>query len=139
MGCGRPLGPPHDVIAARERDTTAMRGVVIAEGLEDPTVINGLRVVRTQISPDGQPIDYEGGKGRWHLYWLDADDATVDLIQQQTKRGRYAHFWADDRLIVVFNDARFEVSRADRSTWLPAIEHGVRQGIPEQELDFLTG
>ena len=62
----------------------------------------------------------------------------MDVIQQQTKRGWYAHFWADDQLIVVFSDTRFEASRTDRSTWRPAIEHGVSQGIPEQELDFLT-
>jgi hypothetical protein len=115
-----------------------LRGVVIAEGLEDPTVINGLHVVRAEISQDGQPIDSQGATGRWHLYWLDADDATMDAIQQQTRPGWYAHFWADDRLIVVFNDARFEVSRTDRSSWRLPIEYGMRQGIPEQELDFLT-
>ncbi len=45
--------------------SAVLRGVVIAEGLEDPTIINRVTVVRAQISRDGLPIDYEGGE--WSL------------------------------------------------------------------------
>jgi hypothetical protein len=111
---------------------------VIAEGIADPTIINGLQVVRAEISGDDRLLDDEGATGRWHLYWLVGDEATVELIQRHTRHGWYAHFWADDRLIVVFDDARFEASRGDRSTWGPAVAHGRSQGIPADELDFLT-
>jgi hypothetical protein len=63
----------------------------------------------------------------------------VDRIRAELKPWRwYAHFWRDDSMIVIFHDARFEVHRTDRATWVPAIEHGRAKGIPDEQLDFLT-
>jgi hypothetical protein len=116
----------------------AFRGVVIAEALKDPTLVNKLRVHRALITDEGAPIDYEGHAGRWHLYWIDADQETISDVQKETKRGWYAHFWDGDRLLVVYDDAIFDLSRRDRSSWLLAIEHGEKQGIPRDDLDFGT-
>ena len=116
----------------------AFRGVVIAEALKDPTVVNKLSVFGARISDEGVPLDYEGHTGRWHLYWIEADQETISFIQTETKRGWYAHFWEGDRLLVIYNDAAFELSRSNRSSWLPAIEHGAEQGIPRDEFDFVT-
>lgn len=113
-------------------------GIVIAEGLEQPRFINDLHVYRAEISEDGMPIDYDGSVGRWHLYWIEADDEMIARIQQQTKYGWYSHYWRGDQLLVVFNDARFDVVRTNRSSWTAAIEHGEQQGIPSGELDFPT-
>jgi hypothetical protein len=116
----------------------AFRGVVIAEGLKDPTLVNALTVYPAQVTDDGVPIDYDGHLGRRHLYWIQADQQTISAVQRNTNRGWYAHFWEGDRLIVVYNDASFEASRGDPYSWRPAIEHGERQGIPPDELDFVT-
>jgi hypothetical protein len=116
----------------------AFRGVVIAEGLRDPTLVNRLRVYRAEVTDEGVPIDYEGQTGRWHLYWIEADEETASAVQQQMKRGWYSHFWEGDRLLVVYDDRTFDLSRSDRSSWLPAVEHGEGQGIPRDELDFVT-
>lgn len=116
----------------------AFLGVVIAEGLKDPTLVNNLKVYRAQITDEGVPIDYEGRMGRWHLYWIQADEEVIAAVQRETKRGWYAHFWEGDRLLVVYEDAMFDLSRSDRSSWLPAIDHGKHQGIPRDELDFAT-
>ncbi len=51
-------------------------------------------------------------------------------------QGWYAHFFVQDKLIVVYNDKQFELVKNDRKTWKDAIEHGKAQGIPENELDF---
>lgn len=114
------------------------RGVVIAEALKDPTVVNRLSVYRVRITDEGVPIDYEGHTGRWHLYWIGADQETISFIQRETKPGWYAHFWEGDRLLVIYDDAAFELSRDNRPSWRPAIEHGAKQGIPRGELDFVT-
>jgi len=53
-------------------------------------------------------------------------------------RGWYAHFWNEDKIIVVYNDTQFTLLKDDKSTWREAIEHGKTQGIPEDELDFPT-
>jgi hypothetical protein len=114
----------------------AYHGIVIAEGLEEPRLINDLRVYRAEISQEGAPIDHDGTLGRWHLYWIEANDETIGRIQEQMKHGWYSHFWRGDQLLVVFNDARFDVRRWDPSSWTAPIEHGEQQGIPRDELDF---
>jgi hypothetical protein len=47
-------------------------------------------------------------------------------------------FWDETQIVVVFDDAVFEVDRNDRETWTAAIQHGMAQGVTERELDFLT-
>jgi len=118
--------------------TSQWRGVVIAEGLHDPTLINDLRVSRAFITDDGQPLDEDGAEGRWHLYWIDASDDDIDRIQAATCHAWYAHFWRDERLLVVYDDARFDLDRCDQSTWQSAIRHGLEQGLRREWLDFPT-
>jgi hypothetical protein len=91
----------------------------------------GPHVTRDRLPVDGQP-----GGGRWHLYWVDVTPAQLDLLQAQTKHGWYAHFWAGSRLLVIYDDARFELARHDPSTWQPAISHGLGQGLRREWLDF---
>jgi hypothetical protein len=112
------------------------RGVVVAEGLRDPAIINSLHVVRAHITDDDLAVDEYGNRGRWHLYWVDVTDEEISRIQAQTLPVWYAHFWAGNRLIVVYHDARFDLARDDRSTWQPAIAHGLSQGLPREWLDF---
>ncbi len=112
------------------------RGVVIAEGLRDPALINDLRVTGAFITAEGQPLDEDGTRGRWHLYWAEVRDDEIDRIQAATRHAWYAHFWRDDRLLVVYDDARFSMHRHDPSTWQPAIDHGLAQGLRREWLDF---
>ena len=114
------------------------RGVVIAEGLHDPALINDLRVTTAFITSEGQPLDEDGTEGRWHLYWVDVPDEEIDRIQAGTRHAWYAHFWRDDRLLVVYDDARFSMHRHDQTTWQAAIEHGLQQGLRPEWLDFPT-
>ncbi len=117
---------------------TEFRGVVIAEGLDDPTVINELSVYKAEITKDGMAIDYEGHFGRWHAYYVRCSKDDINQVQSHMRKGWYAHFWKGDKIIVVFNDLQFELARDDRSTWRDAVAHGISQGIPRDELDFST-
>ena len=114
------------------------RGGIIAEGLSDPTIINGLSVHGASISKDGMPVDYEGNLGRWHGYDVKCSRREIDALQPCILRGWYAHFWKGSQIIVVYYDRQFELDRDDKRTWKEAIEHGRKQGIPEDELDFRT-
>jgi hypothetical protein len=114
------------------------RGVVIAEGLHEPTLINDLRVNRAFITAEDQPLDEDGALGRWHLYWIEVSDEEISRVQAGTRHGWYAHFWKGDRLLVVYDDARFGLDRHDQSTWQPAIDHGLGQGLRREWLDFPT-
>jgi hypothetical protein len=68
----------HHVLVGR---TSRWRGVVIAEGLRDPALINDLPVTRAFITAVGQPLDQDGGRGRWHLYWVEVSAGEIDQIQ----------------------------------------------------------
>jgi hypothetical protein len=114
------------------------KGAIIAEGLSDPTVVNSFHIDKAGITGENMPIDYEGHIGRWHWYDVRCSRDEIDALQPYLLRGWYAHFWNEDRMIVVYDDRQFEVARHDRRTWTEAIEHGRAQGIPEEELDFAT-
>lgn len=114
------------------------KGVVIAEGLSDPTIINKFSVYKARITKDGIPIDYEGNLGRWHIYYVQCSLEQINTLQPYILHGWYAHFWNEDKLIVVYNDKQFELAKNDKTTWKEAIEHGKSQGIPENELGFPT-
>ena len=85
-----PSGCGHHVLVS---GTGRWRGVVIAEGLNDPALINDLQVTKAFITGDDQPLDEDGTQGRWHLYWVDVSDDQIDLIQATTRYAWYAHFW----------------------------------------------
>jgi len=114
------------------------RGVIITEGLSDPTIINKFNVYRAVITQDDMAIDYEGNIGRWHIYYVKCSREEIDTLQPYILRGWYAHFWKKDKIIVVFNDKQYDLVKNDKSTWKEAIEHGKAQGIPENEFDFPT-
>ena len=114
------------------------KGIVIAEGLYDATIINKFAVYKATITKGGMPIDYDGHFGRWHIYYVICSKKEIDELQPYVLKGWYAHFWEGNKIIVVYNNRQFEIMKDDRSTWKEAIEHGGAQGIAEDELDFPT-
>jgi len=81
----------------RSRMTGRWKGVIISEGLEEPSLLNGFDVYRARISKNDQPIDDRGHKERWHLYWVRATDKQIEALSSQIKDGWYAHFWKDKK------------------------------------------
>ncbi len=115
------------------------KGVVIAESLDDPTLINRFPVERALISKPFEWAPYKGAKpfsGRWHLYRVRCAEKDLDLFQQYIQPGWYTHFWSGDVLVVIFSDKRFEAKLNDRATWAAAIAHGRKHEIPESQLGF---
>jgi len=109
-----------------------MIGTVVEESLKDSRFINKLDVKSVQISDSEKPQD------RWHLYKVDASEAQIKELANQLKPEKwYAHFWDNQDILAVFPGKTFKFSRADRSTWKPAIEYGKSIGIPIEQLDFL--
>ncbi len=108
-----------------------MRGVIVEESLDDNRVINLYRVASVKITDDDDPAD------RWHLYTVSCDQEDALKIQSHLKPGFYAHFWKGDDVLVIFNDRHFWMSHFDEKTWTPAILHGLAQGVPEEQLNFL--
>lgn len=115
------------------------KGVVIAESLDDPTIINKFSVDRALIS---KPFEWAPSKGaskitgRWHLYRVMCAEKNLAFFQAHIQTGWFTHFWNGENLVVLFSDARFDASFNDRSTWADAIAHGKSLGIPEHQLNF---
>jgi hypothetical protein len=114
------------------------KGTIIAEGLSDPAVINKFSVYKAEISRDGMAVDYKGNVGRWHLYKVKCSKEEINALQPSIMNGWYAHFWKRNKIVVVYGDKQFELKRGDEETWKGARDHGIAQGIPENELDFPT-
>lgn len=47
----------------------------------------------------------------------------------------YAHFFKDETMFVVYQDRVFKTS-VDPDGWREAVEHGLRNGVPLEQLDF---
>jgi len=101
-------------------------------------VTNDLRVSRAFIRGDRQPVDEDGTEGRWHLYWVDVPDDEIDRVQAGTRHGWYVGFWRGDRLLVVYDDARFSMRRPNQRRGDLPVDHGLGQGLRREWLDFPT-
>jgi hypothetical protein len=113
------------------------KGIIVAEGLEEPSLINEFEVFKARISKSDQDLG-DGKVGRWHLYYVFATDSQIDTLAIQMRSGWYCHFWRGDALVAVFRGKKFEMVTRDKSTWRDAIDFGATTGIPENELDFPT-
>jgi len=64
------------------------KGVVVAESLDDPTLINRFAVERAIISKPFQWTPYKGAKpfsGRWHLYRVRCGVSDLAVFQQHIR------------------------------------------------------
>jgi len=106
-------------------------GVVILEGLSDPSVLKAVRILGQRRAAE------------WTLLRVGVPSrnlsSTLHRIQRRLRIVNgvpfYAHFYRKNELIVVFPRRVFRL-RPERSTWGPAVSYGGSQGIPEEELDF---
>lgn len=90
------------------------------------------------ITPDNLPLDEPGQTGRWHLYWLEADDVPSEALERNMKPSWYCHFWRGTELRVIFAGRVFVMDTLDKTTWSEAVAYGLSQGIPVEQLDFPT-
>ena len=115
------------------------KGVVIAESLSNPTIINRYPIERALISKPFEWVPHQGAKpfsGRWHLYRVCCEEKDLDVFQHHIQPGWFTHFWRDDTLMVIFNDKRFEARVNDRASWADAIAHGRKHNIAPSQLEF---
>ena len=81
--------------------------------------------------------------GSWRLLLVEvAAEKLADQIQSLQEymvdikeKCWYAHFFRQQELIVVYQDRIFPVT-VQPDTWTDAIQYGLANGIPEEQLDF---
>lgn len=119
-------------------EQSTWKGVFISESLKDPTILNDLKCYKIRITEADLPIDENGNIGRWHMYWIETSKPPVDLFKDNMMYNWYGHFWFENVIVAIFENAVFHLDKNDKSTWNNAINYGLSQGILEEQLDFLT-
>ncbi len=107
------------------------KGTIIEESLIDNRVLNDFKITGFRISSDENPAD------RWHLYTITVNHEDIARLSKNIKPKWYMHFWKGREIIAVFQGKKFEFNYDDKSSWIPAVEHGLSIGIPKEQLDFL--
>lgn len=104
-------------------------GIIIKEGLKDQSVLNKMEIL-------GQKKARE-----WTLLRVGVNENKIDevvrLVQKSlvTEPTYYAHFYQEEKLIVVFPKKIFYLT-PNKETWKSATDYGKSLGVPEKELDF---
>lgn len=102
-------------------------GIVVAEALADPTIINELMVEKVRITL----------RNHYHLYQVKLTMETIGLIARQLKDDWFLHFWRDDHILVVFGGGKqFFLDPEDKASWVEAIAYGISRGFQEDRLVF---
>ena len=106
-------------------------GIIVKEGIRDPTVFQGITVLGTKTGHN------------WTLFKVGIGPKVISRVIREvqsnllTEKGvpYYAHFYRGEELIIVFPDRAFHVS-PEEDNWKEAISYGESLGVPRAELDF---
>ncbi len=107
------------------------KGIIVEESLNDNRIINDFKIISFRISKDENPAD------RWHLYTVSVTHEDIARLSDNIKPRWYMHFWKDKDVVAIFQGKKFEFNYDDKTSWAPAVEHGLSIGIPKEQLDFL--
>ena len=103
------------------------KGMVIEQGLADPSMIKKLKVLSESISPNSH----------WHLYMVKASEKEIEGISRNLSAQKwYAHFWNGKDVIVAYKDKIMRFKHDKKETWKPVVDYGLSIGIPIEQLDF---
>lgn len=109
----------------------AYLGIIVEQSLKDVSVLQSFKILA------------EKRAGSWRLLLVSVPDEEMDPKLQKLQNHMigisedcwYAHFFKDETLYVVYQDAIFKTSVFPED-WDDAIRYGLDHGIPVEQLDF---
>lgn len=111
-------------------------GIVMSVSLQDPALIETFDVIGQLALAEGALILYKVRVSPGEL------DTAIAALQANLRasapgfeHGFYAHFYNDEKLMVVFRERVFRQT-PDPATWGDALAYGRALGIDERQLDF---
>lgn len=107
------------------------RGVIIEESLEDSSLLNLVKILKTKKSF----LENEDEKGvlNFHCVEVEQREEFIEKAKRAIKQGWYMHICKDDKMIVIFRNKVFEFSEHEREKITEARNYGISIGIlPEQ-------
>lgn len=119
------------------------RGIIIEESLEDPTVLQDIRILKTQISPVTEWHKTPWLK-RWTLHTVEVPEDQAPAIAERLRRAIdsehpvawYADFKNELDHYIIFRDRLFRVPRNEHDAYAEVRAYGRTLGIPDYQLDF---
>jgi len=120
----------------------AIVGVIIAESLRVGSVLEGVNLAVSKVSP-ADACDLEAGQPRtWTYLDFEADDADAGALATaledvlEREGGWYCDFRNDTETFVVFAGRTFRYPRRDKSGRGAAADYARSVGVPEPQLDW---
>ncbi|MEO3945886.1 hypothetical protein [Gorillibacterium sp. CAU 1737] len=109
----------------------AYDGIIIGQSLKNPALLKQWNIL-TQKQ-----------QGGWTFLWVSVPegefgDRIADLQKSMIPMEEdcwYNHFFQDDTLFVVYQDAVFRTT-TNPQDWTEVVEYGLRHGVPTEQLDF---
>lgn len=104
-------------------------GIIVAEALNDPTIVNNMMVEKVRITRENH----------YHLYQVKLTMDSIGEIAKSIKDDWYIHFWREDHLLVIFGGGKqFFLDPKDKASWVEAMAYGISRGFKEDKLRFGT-
>ena len=117
------------------------KGVVIKESLEDQSVLDGLRIVSTEVEPV-TPGHKTPWVNQWTLHAIEIPEEEAARVAEELcgaldkAHNWYADFKNDTHHYIIFNDKVFYVDRSSKEQYDGATQYGILLGIPAYQVDF---
>jgi|SRR3989344_2627082 len=122
--------------------TMNYRGVIIEESLTDKSILNDIKIIKTEIEPCT-----EKHKTPWVNQWTMHDveipaEKAVEVAEKISKaldreHNWYADFKTNTEHFVIYRDKVFHITdRSDKTQYDEATKYGISIGIPEYQVDF---
>ena len=115
------------------------KGFILSESLSDATALNDFKKIYVKVEKHDDPKYPK----YWHLFKLtvpdDNIDKAVDVVSKNIKDEWYAHFWNDNKLVVIFKGKIFWIKREDKwpsDEYNKVVDYATSHCIDKRYLDF---
>ncbi len=116
-------------------------GVIIEESLENKTILQKVRIVKTKIEKVTKNHQTPWVK-RWTLHTVEIPENQAKMVAKElstaldSKHSWYADFKNDKFHYIIFRHKVFKVERTKPERYRDVTKYGLKLGIPDYQLDF---
>jgi len=113
-------------------------GLLLKESLEDESVLDTLRVTKTEVWDVQNAVDWQ--PRRWTAITFEGDDDQADALAGRLSRALkpawYANLTTETHAYVVFAGKTFKYLRGDGQARADAQQYALSVGVPASQLDW---
>ena len=118
------------------------KGVIIAESLQDLSVLNEVKILKTEVEPI-TPKHKTPWVKQWTLHTIEIPEEKAQAVAEKISKSfdsEHPHWYADYKNdtyhFIIFAGKVFQVRLADPILYKEATKYGISIGIPPYQVDF---